>query len=236
MTINLKDTHIHRFDFVGATEFVASGSVSPIPFRKTLVGSATLGNKADGAELALIVTTEAESARLSFADILSFDIDDLISFYTRIKVTSEAFTNSSLFVGLASAGNATIDTIANMAGFRMDGTLALKAETDDNVNNVDDIAVGLTPASGQWVDLAIDFASGIQTVGPPGISKGGKGCVQFYAGTSSTGMRRRCPNQLFDMSNYTGGLQPYIQLQKASSADVATCHVDFIEIVTKGRN
>lgn len=232
MATTNKTTHTDVFRFVGAQEYIASGSASELPWRKTLVGSATVGNVAGGVELELVTTAEGESARLSFGDILSYDIDDLVSIEFLFNLTSAAFTNSTVFLGMASAGNATIDTIGEMAGFRMDATLALKAESDDGTNNNDDVATGLTLTSGLWTRARIDFATGVQTVGPPGISKGGKGCLLFSAGQGAVRPVLR-NSTLFDMSNYTGGLQPYVQYQKALSADAGTLVIKEILVETR---
>jgi hypothetical protein len=232
-----RTTREDRFAFLGATELVASGSVSPIPWRKTLVAGGTAGNVAGGMQLALTSTSEAQSARLSFADILTYDIDDLESIEFLVKLTSAAFTNTSMIIGVASAGNATINTIAEQASFGINGSLALFCETDDGTTDNDDEATGITLVSGSWTRLVIDFATGVKTISP-GPSKGGKADVRFSAGqylstTSNAAMRRVCQNKNFDMSAYAAGLQPYVQLQKASSADVATLLVAEICVKTR---
>jgi hypothetical protein len=35
----------------------------------------------------------------------------------------------------------------------------------------------------------------------------------------------------FDMSNYSGGLQPIIQLQKAANVNADACTIDYVKIV-----
>jgi hypothetical protein len=226
---------IDRFDFRGAIELVNSGSVSPIPWRRTIVGAAppTIGGTADGMTAAFTSTSEAQSLRLSFADVLSYDIDDLIYFETLVRITSATLTNVSAIIGMASAGNAVINTIGEQASFGINGSLALFCETDDGTRDNDDIATGLTLTTGAWTRLRIDFATGTTTVSP-GPSLGGKSNIQFYAGTATSSanipMRRVALGTRFDMSAYSGGLQPYVQFQKASSTDVGSLSVKYIEV------
>jgi len=91
---------------------------------------------------------------------------------------------------------------------------AVVVETDDGTNDKDDIATGVTLVA-QFKRFAIDF-TGIQTREPPLTSLGGKGNVAFLAGNSYGQLRRVASGTLFDMSNYSSGLQLYFQIQKTS--------------------
>ncbi len=224
---NNRETIIDKFYFVGATELVASGSVSPIPWRETVVAGGVITGVADGAQLALDATSEAQSARLSFADILTYDIDELLWAEFVVKFTSAALTNVSAIIGMASAGNATINTIANQASFGINGTTALFCESDDGTTDNDDIATGLTLTTATWNRLRIDFSTGVTTVSP-GTSLGGKSNILFTAGVNGGAMRPVAQGTRFSLAAYTGGLQPYVQLQKASSTDVASLIVSSI--------
>jgi len=106
---NNRTTREDRYSFAGNQQIVATGSVSELPWRKVLVGSATVAGAADGMTLTLVSTNEAESARFSFDDVLSYDIDEILYAEFLVKLTSSTLTNSSAIIGMASAGNATLD-------------------------------------------------------------------------------------------------------------------------------
>jgi hypothetical protein len=164
---------------------------------------------------------EAENLCLYFGDSLSFDIDDLLSAEFWIKVSGALPAGTDLAFGLCSARADAIDDLAAHASFRLlgagTGASALTVETDDGTHDVDDIAAG--QALGTTLKrFVIDFASGVQTVAPPGLSKGGKAAVKFSADDSRGNLQVVAVNQLFDMSGYAAGLQPYVQIQKTGGA------------------
>jgi hypothetical protein len=169
-------------------------------------------------------TSEIQNVSLSFGGQLPYDIDELVraDFWVDVPATLDAAT--SIAIGMISARNDAIDSIAEAALFRLIGSNALVVETDDGTNNNDDVATGIELGT-TTRRLSIDFASGVQTVAPPGVSKGGKGSVLFSAENASGLLRPVAQNQLFDMSNYAGGLQPFVQIQKT-----ADTNVDFVQI------
>jgi hypothetical protein len=93
-------------------------------------------------------------------------------------------------------------------------TTAVVVETDDAVRDNDDIATGATLGTA-FKRFVIDFT-------------GGKSNVKFYINGF-----RVAASTTFDMSGYSGGLQPYIQLQKASNTNVDAVTVDYVKIVSK---
>ena len=161
-----------------------------------------------GLSLAHSSTSEAQNVCLSFGDTLSMDIDRIRSVKCRVKLSQATFDSaSSLAIGVASARNDDIDTIAEQALFRLVGSTAIVAETDDGSVNRDDIAT-----------LCISFASGTSD-------------VRFYVGIGDGGLKRVCRGTTFDMSSYSGSLQPYIQLQKTSDSNADGVLIDMYEII-----
>lgn len=179
----------------------------------------------------------AESICLYTGDNLGYDIDDLISAEFWLSVSGiESVT--TLVVGMASAQNATPDTVAAHAWFRMEGsasTSALLVETDDGTRDNDDKATGLTLAS-TVRKLKIDFKTGVQSVSPPGSSVGGKGDVRFFADNAQGLLVPVATTQLFDMSAYASRLQPYVQLQRASGSGTPAFSLARVRITSREPN
>ena len=188
-------------------------------------GSPTANCVAGGLKLLLASTSEAEVLTAYCGDVLPYDIDDLqkIVFYG-VSVTG-IDSATTLVIGLAGAQNDTPDSVAANAWFRLEGSASLTAlvvESDDGTTDVDDKATGLS-LSTTPLTLEIDFTTEIKTAGPPSLSKGKQ--ATFWA-TDANGLRRRVATQsAFDLSALTTGLQPFIQLQKASGTGVpaVTC-------------
>jgi hypothetical protein len=93
-------------------------------------------------------------------------------------------------------------------------TTLVYAETDDGTRDVDDVSTGVALGT-TYKNFVIDFT-------------GGKSNVKFYIDG-----QRVCSTQTFDMSAYTSGLQPIIQLQKGVNGNVDSVVIDFIEVVCK---
>jgi hypothetical protein len=89
-------------------------------------------------------------------------------------------------------------------------TTLVYVETDDSVRDNDDISTGQTLGT-SFKKFFIDFSN--------------KRDVKFYV----DGIRV-APATTFDMSSYTSGLQPIIQLQKAANTNVNSVVVDYVKI------
>lgn len=155
---------------------------------------------------------------LHFNDALDFDIDDIQRVSMRVKIGASTFTSGSILCfGVGSARNDTADSVVANAWFRMQGansTTLVYAETDDGTRDVDDISTGVTLGT-TYKDFVIDFT-------------GGKSNVKFYIDG-----QRVCASQTFDMSAYSAGLQPIIQIQKAANTNADSVVIDYVEIVAK---
>lgn len=228
-------TAIDRHYFRGVHLIPAAGSGNAAPWVKTITGAAPPTCKAaslGALELALTADNQAQNVCLSFNDILSYDIDDLIRVECICKISAALAAEVSAAIGVASARNDAIDTIAEAALFRVIGNNTLVVETDDGTTNNDDVATGDTLAA-TYKRLVIDFASGVKTQSPPSLSLGGKANVQFAVGNANGHLRRVARNTAFDMSAYASGLQLYAQIQKTASVAVGTLSIIGFEVEYK---
>lgn len=167
----------------------------------------------DGAEAGELAVdfdsdSEVENVCLSFGDQLQFDIDKVREVNIRIKQNQATIdTATQLAFGLTGDRNDAIDSIAQHCLFRLIGSNAIVCESDDGTTDVDDVATGKT-LTNAYKDFTIDFS-------------GGKSNVKFYVDGE-----RVAEGTTFDMSGYTGALQPFIQIQKTADTNVDGFTVD----------
>jgi hypothetical protein len=218
------------WSFRGANAPPAHGSRDGGDFVKRLTGSAAIACGNDGMALTLDATSEAQAAVLYLADVLPFDIDEIVSMQFVAKLNAAPSANVTIVAGLASAYNATEDSIAANAWFRLQGSSALLCETDDGATDKDDIAADGITLTTAWKRFKIDFSAAPQTVAPPGVSKAGKGNVQFHVSGADGMLTRVARGTLFDLSAYSAGLQPYFSIRKASSTETGILYIDEVEI------
>lgn len=170
------------------------------------------------ATLTLAATSEVENVCLHFNDSLDFDIDDIQSIEMRVRLGAATITSGTeLCFGVGSARNDTSDSVTVNAWFKMVGANSLTqvfVESDDNVRDNDDIATGMALGA-TFRRFLIDFT-------------GGKANVKFYIDG-----QRVAASRTFDMSGYSAGLQPIIQLQKAANTNVDSVIVDYVKIMAK---
>lgn len=206
-------------DFLGAQVF-STTAASNVGHSLTLTDTSSSGTPTIGVvtpsecgevSIAFDSTTEVQNVCLSMGDKLCFDIDRVKSFRARVKQGQATIDSNSQFaIGLASARNDTIDSIAAFALFRLIGTNEVMCETDDGTNDLDDKATGIN-ISTSYVDLYIDLSN--------------KKDVRFYVGGQPV-----CQGVTFDMSNYSGSFQVYIQAQKASDSNTDSFAIDYVEV------
>lgn len=218
---DMRDFEIVYDDFNGA---VATFPTSADPATPWLVadtssaGSPVYTKGTSEATLTLAATSEVENVCLSFGDALDIDIDDIQRVEMRVKISASTFTSGSILAfGLGSARNDTLDSVAANAWFRMEGansTTLVYCETDDGVNDNDDKSSGVTLGT-TFKEFVIDFT-------------GGKSNVKFFIDG-----QRVASTTTFDMSNYTAGLQPIVQIQKAANTNANGVVVDYVKIVAK---
>jgi hypothetical protein len=218
----LQDYEDFSDDFRGA---VATLPVSADPATPWLVvdtsaaGAPTYTRGTSVATLKLAATSEVENVCLAFGDALGIDIDDLQSIEMRVRLDAVLTTGTELVFGLGSARNDTTDSVTANAWFKMVGatsTTLVVVETDDGTRDNDDVATGVTLGT-SFKKFYIDFT-------------GGKSNVEFYI----DGVRV-APATTFDMSAYSSGLQPIVQIQKAANTNVNGVIIDYVEVKAKRR-
>lgn len=211
----IQDFYEYVDDFFGTSATFPTSADPATPWLiadTSAAGTPTYVRNAGDAVLTLASTSEVENVCLYHGDALSFDIDGIFCFETRLKV-SGCTSGTSQTWGLGSARNDDPTAMTALALFRMVGatsTTAVTVETDDNVTDVAPVTSGQT-LSTTYKRFKIDFSN--------------KKDVKFYidgvrVATSTT----------FDMSGYTAGLQPIIQVQKTSSANTDSITVDYVKI------
>lgn len=218
---DMRDFEIVYDDFNGA---VATFPTSADPATPWLVadtsaaGTPVYTKGTSEATLTLAATNEVENVCLSFGDALDIDIDDIQRVEMRVKISASTFTSGSILAfGVGSARNDTLDSVAANAWFRMEGansTTLVYCESDDGVNDNDDKSSGVTLGT-TFKEFVIDFT-------------GGKSNVKFFIDG-----QRVASTTTFDMSNYSAGLQPIVQIQKAANTNTNGVVVDYVKIVAK---
>lgn len=217
-------------DFNGAGLFGAASAFDP--WVATLSGTTPTATRMDHGETAgvfrpgvaqlLFVGTDAQNACLNFGDRLSIDFNKLRGFECGIRFVAQTGSakdsNTTLAFGISGDRNDAIDTIAYQACFRLkaaDTGMGVTCESDDATNDKT-AASGLTMTDLSWFKFKIDFSN--------------QSDVKFYGGLASGELARLCASTTYDMSNYSAGIQPFVQLQKATDANTDAVQVDYIRL------
>lgn len=223
MSYNFIDKIIYHDDFLGHGELPSSQSDSDWLIADTSAAGTPTYTKGgiDGeATLALASTAEVENVCLYMGDDLNFDIDALQRVSFKVKGGQAALDSASqLAFGMCSARADSIDSIAEVACFRVigsDDTTAVVCESDDGSNDNDDVASGQVLAD-SYKRFVIDFA-------------GGKSDVKFYMDNGDGNLVRVASSTTFNMSGYSAGLQPFVQIQKTSDTNTDSVVIDYIHI------
>jgi hypothetical protein len=188
-------------------------------------GTPTYVGSADGLKLTLAATDEAEVVTLYWGNVLGIlpaNIERII--FRDVKVSATLV--DEVAIGLGSAQNDTLDSFTTNCWFKLTGSNVIVCESDDGTNDVDDKATGLS-LSTTALTLEIDFTTEIYSASKA-TSKGQQ--AAFYV-TDGNGVRRRVADQVaFNMANVATGVQPIIQIQKASGTTTPNVSVREIEV------
>lgn len=195
----------------------SSSGTLPAPWAvsdTSAAGSPTLDyiDDADNGEYTLAFDSqdEAQSLVLYFGDSLHIDATKRPFIEWRVKIDADTALSADdrVVVGIAAAHNATLDSNAGHAWFRMEATQDILIESDDGTTDTDD-----TDSTVDWVDdtyvtLAIDLAN--------------LAAVAFYVDGALVGTT--------DCSDLTGSLQPYAAVQKDAGAVTHALVVDYCSV------
>lgn len=215
-------------DFLGAGTFgatpsegdawdITDTSAAGTPTYTRVDHGETTGDFAPGvARLAFDSTSEIQNVCLSFGDKLCFDINKLRGYECRLKGNQATLDSATSFAfGVTGDRNDAIDSITYAALFRVIGSNAVVVETDDNVNNNDDVATGLTLANA-YKRFKIDFSKLAD--------------VKFYMDDANGVLKRVATATTFDMSNYSAALQLFFQLQKTADTNTDAFDIDYVKV------
>jgi hypothetical protein len=179
----------------------------------------TSGGACGEAAVTMDSQSEVQNVCLSFGDKLQFDVAAGLKFECRIKTNGATMTSgSSLAFGLTGDRNDTIDTIAAALLFRVigaDSTTLAVVESDDGVTDLDDKATAQTLINA-YKTFKIDAQD--------------RSNVKFYMTDSNSKLIQVARNVTFDFDQYAGGLQPFFQIQKTSSANTNGFVLDYVKI------
>ena len=215
--------------------FHFNGNAINPAFTSTLVNGGTVVMNAGEVDLNLAATNEIESARVSMGDQLAYPIGQLKEMSFWAKVTASLNAAITVSMGLASAGNAAPGSISARMFFSLNGSNSLVINTSDGTLTNTNIAVNDVLVN-SWKKFTINLAEGTVTIGPPASMVGGQGGqrdVLFAVENSDFNqsvLRRVAPRTLFDTGNYSGGLQPYFQIQKTASTATGTLSIRRVEM------
>ena len=194
--------------------------------RFNAVNSGTAGSvaKANGdCVLTMSNNNEVQTKCLYENDHLYLGRDELDFVEFDIKVNTVLGANSTFYCGVGTARNNDPTAMTVMALFSFGASGVISFECDDNVIDTAPVSTGITLVAGAttYTTVGINFCDQVQTIAPPGRSKGRFSNLAIYAMDSRRQKRHLLPNNLFDMSNIgTTKLQLFAQLQKTSSTDV----------------
>jgi len=220
----MQDFWCFEDDFFGGGTLSTAGQGSPWAIADTSSSGTPTYAFVDGSAAGEVAidfdnTSEIQNVCLSFGDVLALDIDKIQGAEFRVKMNQAAVdATTSLAFGLIGDRNDAIDSIAQAAIFRVigaDSTTAVVVESDDGTNNNDDVATGQTLINAYKL-FKIDFSQGTSD-------------VRFYM-DDANGLRRVAAGTTFDMSNYTGSLQPFVQLQKTADTNTDGVTIDYIKV------
>lgn len=216
--------------FDGTTEEIMP--VTPVRFEEDFLGPATLDtNKwtaidvsAGGDTTPLVrpdagsgilrapldATNEAQESGVYWGDQRSLVLNQGLVFLARVALPVLPTLLSEVVWGLAGDTASDADDVAESIWFKADGDGDIVVESDDTVNEQEDIATGVTLTAGTFAIFKIDCST---------ITN----CTFWINGTQiATGTT-------FNMSTVSAlALQPYFHIAKASGAGLGQLDVDVV--------
>jgi hypothetical protein len=207
-------------DFFG-TQLIPTSATAGTVWKSTVTGAAppttAVASTENGGAIVHTLTSADQIQILTtdHSDVRNFELQKLISAEFRVKCSAAFNAAVSLGFGVQTARNNDLDATATHAQFRLIGNNNVVVETDDTVNDIDDVATGTTLAA-VYKRFFIDFSGGLAD-------------VKFYIDG-----KRVAAATKFDMSNAgSAHVQPYLQLQKSQATATATATLDYVSIIAR---
>ena len=160
--------------------------------------------------LGLSATSEANVAAIDFGDQVTIPATRRPVFSTYLKVSGAA-ASTRVVAGLASAYNATFDSIVSNAWFRMEGNdLSIFIESDDGTTDTDDVDSALDFVADTYVKLSVDLTR--------------SGYVRFWVNDSMVAEKAVTAFAVTDL------LQPFIAIQKSTDTGEQSVTIDWVRV------
>jgi hypothetical protein len=154
---------------------------------------------------------EIQNLCLDYGNVLPYDIDQLLDVDFRIKTVASLSATTTLTFGLQTNRDDNPDNTTAHAQFQLSGSNAVLCETDDNVNDINNIATGATLGT-TYRNFRISFQKG-------------KTDIRFFIDDV-----RVAESQVFSMSNFSTLLQPFVQIQKTANNNTDSVSIDLISV------
>jgi hypothetical protein len=219
------------FIYGGGTVPATAGIITPWKITDTSSGGTptyvfgvdqgTSGSGCGEAKLTFDNTSEIQNVCLSFGDALTFDVNDGLVFEARVKMAQSTLDSAtSLAFGITGDRADAIDSVAYHALFRLIGSDSVVCESDDGVTDKDDIATGLSLVNAYKL-FKIDAQN---------LSN-----VKFYMSDAYGRLMRVAASTTFDLSAYSGSMQPFFQLQKTADTNTDSVLIDYVRVTGRRR-
>jgi concanavalin A-like lectin/glucanase superfamily protein len=163
-------------------------------------------------ELALTSANEAQLAGVDWGNQRTLDLSKNPVVEARIRFTVLPTGSVVAVIGLCGDHNAAVNTVAESAWFRLDGSGAITVEADDTVHETSLVATGVTLIANQWTTLRIELDDA--------------SALRFYIDGA-----RVAAGTTFNFSQVAAlALQPVARIGKESAAaTVGTLQVDAVK-------
>lgn len=195
-------------DFLGTLDVTNTWTL-----RDTAGGTEAVVADAPGGAVALALTNanEVQLAGIDWGDQRTLCLDRDLVFEARVRFTVLPTGAVVACIGLCGDHNAAVNTVAESAWFRLDGSGAITVETDDTTHETSAVATGVTLVADQWTVLRIECDAAA--------------ALRFYIDGA-----RVASATTFDLSQVAAlALQPVVRIGKeAAAATVGTMQVDYV--------
>ncbi len=215
---------VFQDDFLGSKfQKIVAGENTVAPWSVTetsVTPIAHVANEVNGVVgITVAATDETELGAIHWGDQLSLSLLQGLVFEARVAFhtlpTTVVSEKASIFVGLASAHNATPDSIATNCWFHATGSALVNWETDDQTTDDDDNTTGISFNVDEYHVLRID-------------ATGGKSAIKFLIDGVEVGT-----GNMSGLDATKAKVQPYIRASKIKSSantSVAAVYIDYVKV------